>query len=229
MKKLLEVANLVPLMGAVALAIVALFNVGYFMEAGLHFVGIIDVSNIVYSFGLILPFVIAAIWLSVTDIAGALLVFTQREGAYDAFTRVVVRYVIPVVLLVTAAGFFAWLKWGWVPSWFHWTFTFAIWLAYNLINLSAKYNHNGAIHHSDAIATALAFVVVVVMAGRAMAYSQIHFQEHTYTIATADVTILNARIVRSSSSGFLIVVADRVTFLPKEQIKLIRADRDVQR
>src|SRR6185295_8989176 len=35
------------------LCLMALFNIGYFYIVGFHFIGVTDISNVVYSFGLI--------------------------------------------------------------------------------------------------------------------------------------------------------------------------------
>ena len=43
------------------LVLTALFNVGYFYEIGFHFIGVIDISNVVYAFGLVL--VLALVFL----------------------------------------------------------------------------------------------------------------------------------------------------------------------
>jgi hypothetical protein len=46
------VARILPVAATVAVASLAVFNVGYFWKIGLHFLGTVDFNNIVYSFGL---------------------------------------------------------------------------------------------------------------------------------------------------------------------------------
>src|SRR5215475_13468845 len=42
----------------------AIFNVGYFWKIGIHFLGIVDLSNLVYSFALATTFVVAWVWVA---------------------------------------------------------------------------------------------------------------------------------------------------------------------
>src|SRR5262249_16306285 len=46
------VARILPAASAIAVAALTIFNVGYFWRIGIHFLGIIDFNNLVYSFGL---------------------------------------------------------------------------------------------------------------------------------------------------------------------------------
>jgi hypothetical protein len=46
------VARILPVAATIAVASLAVFNVGYFWKIGLHFLGTVDFNNIVYSFGL---------------------------------------------------------------------------------------------------------------------------------------------------------------------------------
>ena len=47
-----KMTTAIPLLSAIALAILTVFNVGYFSKVGLRFSGIVDLSNMVYSFAL---------------------------------------------------------------------------------------------------------------------------------------------------------------------------------
>src|SRR5690242_7124422 len=50
-----------PIIAAAALAIVSVFNIGYFTIIGLHFIGVMDLSNIVYAIGLVFGVMIVPI------------------------------------------------------------------------------------------------------------------------------------------------------------------------
>ena len=43
-----------PLLTVASLAIVSTFNIGYFSVIGIHFIGVMDLSNIVYAIGLVM-------------------------------------------------------------------------------------------------------------------------------------------------------------------------------
>jgi hypothetical protein len=47
------VIELLPALSITALILVSIFNIGYFSNIGLHFLGLIDFTNIVYSIGLV--------------------------------------------------------------------------------------------------------------------------------------------------------------------------------
>ena len=46
------------LLTVTAFAIVSLFNIGYFYVIGLHFIGVMDLTNVIYSVGLVLGFLL---------------------------------------------------------------------------------------------------------------------------------------------------------------------------
>jgi hypothetical protein len=56
-----KISKVWPLVTVAAFAIVSIFNVGYFVMPGLHFIGVMDVSNIVYPTGLILSLLLPAL------------------------------------------------------------------------------------------------------------------------------------------------------------------------
>src|SRR4051794_16354740 len=47
-----KIGKYLPAISLLALASLSFFNIGYFWRIGLHFLGVTDLSNIVYSFGL---------------------------------------------------------------------------------------------------------------------------------------------------------------------------------
>src|SRR5262249_30460652 len=75
------VARLLPVAAAIAFASLSVFNVGYFWNIGLHFLGIVDFNNIVYSFGLTF-----ALWM-VLVFVGLKLVEIFSEPASETSIR----------------------------------------------------------------------------------------------------------------------------------------------
>lgn len=49
-----RVASALPVLSVLTLAVLTVFNLGYFWTIGLHFLGLVDLSNFVYSIGLAL-------------------------------------------------------------------------------------------------------------------------------------------------------------------------------
>src|SRR6266566_410178 len=64
------VARILPAATTITFVSLSMFNVGYFWKIGLHFLGIVDLNNIVYSFGLTLGLwmVLVFVGLNVVDI-----------------------------------------------------------------------------------------------------------------------------------------------------------------
>lgn len=222
----LHVVKMVPLLSVMTLAVVAIFNIGYFSEVGLHFIGIVDLSNLAYSFGLLLPAVAGLWWLAFSDIPTNLLSMTRREDAPEKFKRFVLRFLLPIFGVSVAAGIAANYFYGWEPTWGTYGLLAVIVSFIFLVGAKVRFHRNKEVAWDDVGIILMSALIAISLFGRAAAYNQVHRQKDTYTFATRDVDLLNVRIVRSASSGFLVVVAKRLMFIPKEQIKFIRADQD---
>ncbi|MEA2876881.1 MAG: hypothetical protein QOF14_2077 [Hyphomicrobiales bacterium] len=70
-----------PLVTVASLAIVSVFNVGYFSVIGLHFVGVMDLTNIVYSIGLVFGLAIAPLIAAPTNVGDDRRKFAERPDA----------------------------------------------------------------------------------------------------------------------------------------------------
>jgi len=66
-----------PFVSLIALAIVSIFNIGYFYRVGIHFIGVMDLTNIAYSFGLVFA----------TLLAIAVGIPYKALSEFDAFAR----------------------------------------------------------------------------------------------------------------------------------------------
>jgi hypothetical protein len=197
---------------AISLAIattLSLFNIGYFWKIGLHFLGLIDLSNLVYSLG-----------VSLTVLSIGVLV-----------TASVVRFGISTARQVTIALLgVAMSLWGIVHV--------------NPRTLDPQFAENAAILVGFLLSGA-AFASKVLsqpelanwrnLAFLALGWSTIAFQagacqaavelsdRFKYIVSTKSGVIDNARIMRASSSGFLLAVDGRITFIPHSEIKEVRS------
>jgi hypothetical protein len=80
------VSTLLPSISVAALVLVSIFNIGYFSNIGLHFLGLIDLTNIVYSVGLVFGGLVVAINLLATMLE-VILKLAKDEAATTAVSR----------------------------------------------------------------------------------------------------------------------------------------------
>lgn len=185
---------------------VAVFNIGYFWKIGIHFLGLIDISNLVYSLG------IALTALSIGAVITALV------------ARVKITWL--QVLLAGLGGTLS--TWGIIhfqprtldPQL---TQNFAIligfilpWAAYTSRVMASE----GAPSWSKLAWIALGWWAVIFQAGICQVAVELG-DRFMYIVTTKTGVIENARILRSSSAGFLLAVDGRISFIPQGEIKVV--------
>jgi hypothetical protein len=221
---LVQLLPLMPLVSLATLAAISLFNVGYFSEIGLHFAGVVDLTNLVYSFGLVFPIVVGLLQAASGNLIGLLFIFAKNEDAYKKFRKFLLWVMLPGFVF----GVAAFIYFGREPS--H-EVVAAIFLGFFLVALQGAIIDFHRSQKSDwgwaALAMAFALICIVYV-GRAVAYNQVHDLKNSYSLTTKELTLANVRLIRSSSNGFIVVVADRIMFFPREEIKHIRSNTDVK-
>ena len=195
-----------------AIAFLSIFNIGYFWKIGLQFLGLIDLTNLVYSFGL------ALVALSVTGGVGAF-VFFKSSSLHRAFAGVVIGGAISMwgiirfyprtiepqlaengaILLgfvVSSAAFFG------------------------LIHLrrqgGGKWNSGGQ------VAMVFCLAATTFQAGVFTAAIELS-DRFTYSLNTKSGIIENVRIIRSSSSGFIVFFNEKIMFVPQGEVRGIES------
>lgn len=221
-------AGMLPLVSVVALLALAAFNIGYFGLIGIHFLGVVDLSNIVYSFALsfgligIMSGLLGANWFD--DIAD----MAKRSGAYERFRYFTLAVKIAALLLGGLAIF------GYWQSWFSWgsfegAMLGALFALFFVLVLETQFawHLNGSIKLGEIIFVAFMGVMTATMAGRYMAMSSMT-RGPTYTIVTkANHEIQGVRIMRSSSSGFIFAIDRVIYYFPQGELKSIRAEAPI--
>lgn len=184
----------------------AVFNIGYFWKIGIHFLGLIDISNLVYSLG---------IALTALSIGAAITTLVARTK------------MVWLQLLLTAIG-------GTLSTWgiIHFqprtldpqlSQNFAIligfilpWAAYTSRVIALA----GAPRWSNLAWIALGWWAVIFQAGICQVSVELA-DRFLYIVNTKTGVIENARILRSSSAGFLLAVNGRISFIPQGEIKAV--------
>jgi hypothetical protein len=220
-----------PAITGAALLILSRFNIGYFSKIGLHFLGVMDFSNLVYSLSFIIAMLtgslgvyfwgdyIESLLKNVGDssgrrkIAWALGLFL----GFSALTTAIVVYFFPQVAVKhfpidrVVATFFV------ISSVVFIAFQYVHWMKNNKIGIG-----NGF----------YSFVIVILSiyyTGRAVAEHEIYTVKTTYDFTLKDLAApLVGKILRSSSTGFIIFADNRVVFVPQGEIKQVRATDELK-
>jgi len=224
--KLSDALRFLPYVSLISLAIVAVFNIGYFSAIGIHFIGVIDISNLVYSFGLVFPIVTTAIQVSLGPLFD-FLKFSKSDNAWEKYRKISLRVVFPSILVAFVALVLATLYWDWRAQ----NGLVALLLAAMSVNFAASammyFRRTEIIDWSDIGWSLATMLIAISYTGRAVAYQQIHDKNNSFLVATKELTLVDVRLVRSSSNGFLVVAAGRIMFIPKDEVRFVRSNRDV--
>lgn len=215
-----KVTKALPTLSAVALAVLAVFNVGYFSRVGLHFLGVIDISNIVYSFGLVfgvIGLIAAFIGFDFMDYAG------EKSLDYNRAFKATLALKVGAVVLFIFSFIAMEFLWPYVGSDGFLAFSSFFLAGVQGLHGYVRFRSQNRVLPSDYLLTIFIGMLAIAFAGRAVAQSQIT-SAFSYTVTTKDDVKKVVRIVRSSSMGFIVASEGAVTFIPTGEIKLISAD-----
>jgi len=215
------VGKMLPAAATIAVASLSMFNVGYFWNIGLHFLGIVDWNNIVYSFGLAfgLWMALAFVGLKLVGIfsepASELSVHRSRRTSkivmWIGFGIFFIASLTPERFISDIVGAGAKLV-GALLAWSAWSF-----------QASLDYKTSGVAKADDLILVVLLPFLIFFQAGTFVAAWQMTNLD-TYTVGTTKgASIENARLLRASSAGFIVFAEERVLFIPQSQIARIMA------
>ncbi|WLB57472.1 hypothetical protein [Bradyrhizobium japonicum] len=137
-----------------------------------------------------------------------------------------------VPLIVTGTLYFFFPQYA--PSHFPNDRMIAMWFGVIAIVLLAveyaDYKKVGKVGIGNGIYTALMSVLALYYLGRAVAEHEIYNVKATYTFMLKDAaTPLVGKVLRASSSGFLMFTDNRVMFVPQGEIKQVKATDELDR
>lgn len=215
------VARILPAAATIAFASLSTFNVGYFWKIGLHFLGIVDLNNIVYSFGLtfVLWMVLIFVGLNWVDILSEPV--SETSVRHSTRTSKFVTWIGAALFVlglatpeqladeiyrvgVTLIGLI--LLWG---AW--------------SVRPFLDYKTSGIAKAHDIAFLVLLPFLIFYYAGTFVAAWQMT-QSNTYTITTIkSASIENARLLRTSSAGVILLAEEKILFIPQSQIAQIKS------
>ncbi|WP_154073301.1 hypothetical protein [Bradyrhizobium erythrophlei] len=216
-----KITKIVSIGTVVGLYLTALFNIGYFYVVGYHFIGLVDISNVAYTFGLVVFFLLVFLLLTgfvsilaeqlykvilllsekVRKILAAILAVIMLTGVplglYFWVLAVPGHFASGLIIPLAgiAAGAIAYVQWkkGTVPDW-------------KLVGVSIVF---------------ISFGTIVV--GGLISKFQIASVEVHYDIITKTGSFSDVRLVRSSSAGIIFSQLGRVMFVPMGEVRFLSA------
>jgi hypothetical protein len=203
-----NISKATPAITLIAVAAFSIFNIGYFWKVGIHFLGVLDFSNLVYTFGLSMTFLFILLHLGAfvaRKQAGPVrLLLLGLLGTGFTFLGIfgpklldisesVANAIILIGLCISLSGFSGW-------AW-------------------ARYEAFGIVR-GDIVLFILLAVATIFQAGLFTASFEMA-SGRTYQVSTARGVIDGVRILKSSSAGFVLLADNRVMFVPQSQIREI--------
>jgi hypothetical protein len=216
-----------PQLTLLTIAISAFFNVGYFSAIGIHFIGLTDFSNVVYSLGLA---------FSTVMVGGLILMGASSEGFAKRLdyssTRVIIRVMAKVVLPLIAGALillFALIYNRIIGGWIirnqpldSLLFGISVVIIFSLIfDLWQKRQADLPIAPGDWLAVLIMLFLLTYSSGAYLATHYAHQTATMYKITNKVGMESIVRIVRSSSLGLLVSENDKIAFVPKEEIRRV--------
>ncbi|MGJ4995711.1 hypothetical protein ACQR0Z_14895 [Bradyrhizobium sp. HKCCYLS3077] len=184
----------------------AIFNVGYFWKIGIHFLGLIDISNLVYSLG---------VSLTAISIGGAITAIVVR--ASSAWLQILLAGIGATVSTWGIVYFQPRTLDPQLPQ------NFAILIGF-ILPWAAFTGRLIALDHaqkwSNLAWVGLGWWTIIFQAGICQVSIELA-DRFMYVVNTKAGVIVDARILRSSSAGLLLVVDKRITFIPQGEIRAV--------
>jgi hypothetical protein len=220
-----------PAISILAVLILSVFNIGYFSKIGPHFIGVMDITNLVYSFSFVVSILagslgfyfwggyVEAIIKNAGDIAGrkkiiwVILAFIGASllgiaGISYFFPDLAPKHVAVERMIATPSVVFA-----------------IVMLAMD----HADFKKEGKIGVSAGFSSLAFAVLAIYYVGRAVAEHEIYSAKTTYNFTLKEAAEpLVGKILRASSAGFLIFTDKRVTFIPQSEIKQVKATDELK-
>jgi hypothetical protein len=207
-----------PVLTVVALSAVSVFNIGYFSIVGLHFIGVMDLSNVVYAVALVFGMLIAPLVMFPDGLVDRLKELSSDDN-FDRRVNKGMKIAALVLGLSFTVGLFIHRPYISITG------LFAIYFVAAYI-VYAAYSYATYLHYDD-ISVRAAFgllatgMFTILWVGAAVGYNQAFGTSTLYKLTTKDAEYDKVRLVRSSSSGFIITRGKQVIYVPSGELKSI--------
>jgi hypothetical protein len=200
----------------VAVFFVAVFNIGYFYAIGYHFIGVMDLSNVVYSIGLVF-FALAFLAFVSTQIS--IFDFSRVARSEKIYNGMIIIGIIAVMLFGLVIYFYHQSDEVGLLLSFSYLFFFTLMLGILIIFRRAR---TGVWLIPFIMAFSFCFTASTFVFGTLTARYQAYEVSSFYDVVTKSGAFTNVRIVRASSSGFLITHEHIILFVPSGEVRYVR-------
>lgn len=186
----------------------------------MHLLGLVDVSNLVYAFGVAYGLVSALFIVVNESTVGMLDDFAKKPGA---LLRIVGWQSKALILFgCSIALWFAGLLWqpvSFLASDFLQAVAFFGMALYMATVIFVRHRVEARVSGIEAGALALLVIFFTYNSGQAKAdYDLYASTDNRYDLHIKQVGMVDARILRSSSGGLIVAVHGKVRFVPKDQL-----------
>jgi len=219
-----DASELLPLASITALVLVSIFNIGYFSDIGLHFLGLIDLTNIVYSVGLVFGGLIAAINFLFGAIDILLKFARDDETAKRLYRYIRIAATIGLLTLTALTLLPKAYQISGLDSRLYFTIVFSSIFSLVVFRILLRSKQGQQQKLSEFVLAILALTSADVSLGKLVANRQITQQSQVYTVTTKSGTLYGVTLIRSSSSGFIVSYEGRISFISKDEVKFIRSE-----
>jgi hypothetical protein len=189
---------------------------GYFYLIGYHFIGVMDLSNVVYPVGLVLCLVIPATAFIPLDVVEQV---RQAAKQPDAMTKFYgpMKVVFGIIMAFFTISLFFTDRFLSVMTLFAICFS-----ASTLFGMIGAYIAWQQRMSWTVLAAPLgAGLLTILWIGATFAQHEALYSKRTYKFQTKEAEYPEARIVRASSSGFIISHDKKFIFVPSSEVKQI--------
>jgi hypothetical protein len=227
---MLDILRFVPQISVIAVALLSVFTVGYFSKVGLHLLGVIDVTNLVYSFGLAFGFVCFVVTFVNWDTTRFLRWASEGDDLLPVAVKCFHRVILPI--LIIGQILYVLSPKLYVPKFFGQEdfilavfFMSALWI---LAIIFLRYERENTTAGAEVSGLVFLAIMTVYFAGRSEANEAILKKKDLYEIVLKDSNLRDVRIVRSSSNGFIFAINGIVKYLPKEEVRMLTAQTPIE-
>ncbi|MDA9400907.1 MULTISPECIES: hypothetical protein [Bradyrhizobium] len=215
-----------PAITTLAVLVLSVFNIGYFSKVGLHFLGVMDLTNLVYSLSFIIAIMAGSLgvyWWG--DYFESLLKNIGEPAGRKKIAWIVGVFVVMMVTL-------AWGLFHFYPSTKPVHFlgdrlAAVAWVVMSAMLVAAHYvrwTRTRRIGIGNGFFSFVVVALTIYWVGRAVAEHELYIVTTSYAFTLKDRTVpMTGKILRASSSGFLVFTGNRVAFLPLGEIKEVKA------
>ena len=217
-----KLTKLLQVVTAAAIAWVAVFNVGFFARIGYQFLGVMDVTSLLYTLGLAFIVILFFVLLIVGLLSDIVLEHYQKQEWWGRVQSASNRIFAPLALLSPAIPYLP-SSW-WPQSWDALSVGIGVCVVMALwagITAACRYYLERSAYLDASCWCVAMLMLATFLYGAVFAQRQLVSEDFEITLKSKAIVI--GKLVRTSSSGLLVFSANTMRFYPQAEIAQIAA------